>query len=122
MLDKDTHSRDSKIIIHLIFTFPRIVIGWTQQVLLFQTCTLRPTVRLKCVGLHLRDLQNKLQFNGLRSKLRINITQGSHIDEDSRFQGYDTMSISKEEFIASILHLYTLQHKQKPKADVQKQF
>jgi len=52
----------------------------------------------------------------------LNITQGSHTDEDSRFQGYDTMSISKEEFIASILHLYTLQHTQKPKADVQKQF
>jgi len=30
------------------------------------------------------------------------------------------MSISKEEFIASILHLYTLQHKQKPEADMQK--
>lgn len=52
----------------------------------------------------------------------LNITQGSHIDENSRFQGYDTMSISKEEFSASILHLYTLQHKQKPKADAQKQF
>jgi hypothetical protein len=50
----------------------------------------------------------------------LNITQGSHIDEDSRFQAYDTMSISKEEFIASILHLYTLKHKQKPEADVQK--
>jgi len=35
-------------------------------------------------------------------------------------QGYDTMSITKKEFITSILHLYTLQHKQKPKADVQK--
>jgi hypothetical protein len=52
----------------------------------------------------------------------LNITQCSHIDEDSRFQGYDTKSISKEEFIASILHLYTLQQKQKPKADVQKRF